>query len=205
MSPVTPDREPRVFASIVEGQGEELALRTLFYKILEAHQVETYPLILRPWRIRKGIIVQNPAEFERYAAQAISDAGPTARLFVLLDADDDCPAELGPILLRRLTARFPHNSVSVNIANREYETWFIASLEAIADLAGIPGNAVSPVQVESIRGAKEWLTSRMPRGNPYNPVNHQTSFSSRINIHRARQRSQSFDRFCREVERLLTA
>ena len=202
---MTPDREPPVFASIVEGQGEELALRTLFYKILDAHYAETYPEILRPWRIRKGIIVHRPGELERYAAQAMSEAGPTGRLFVLLDADDDCPAELGPILLQRLTARFPPNLISVNIANREYETWFVASLESIAEPAGITGTPAVPAQAESIRGAKEWLTTRMPRGIPYDPVNHQASFSSRIDIRRARGRSQSFDRFCREVERLLTA
>ncbi len=202
---MTPDLEPPVLASIVEGQGEELALRTLFYKIFEAHHVETYPLILRPWRIGKGIIVRNPGELERYAAQAISEAGPTACLFVLLDADDDCPAELGPHLFQRLAVRFPNNLVSVNIANREYETWFIASLESISDSAGISGTVVVPAQVESIRGAKEWLTSHMPSGNPYRPVNHQASFSSHIDVLRARGRSQSFDRLCREVERLLTA
>ena len=38
---------PPVFASIVEGQGEELAFRILLNKILTVQQAETYPDILR--------------------------------------------------------------------------------------------------------------------------------------------------------------
>ena len=197
--------DPLVFASIVEGHGEELALRTLFYKILEAIQVDTYPQIARPWRIPKGTMLHRTGELERYAGQAILEAGPTARLFVLMDADGDCPAELGPRLSQRLATRFPGTSISINIANSEYETWFIASLESIVHTAGITQSPVLPRHVESIRGAKEWLSGRMARGNPYDPISHQTSFSSHINVPLARQRSQSFDRFCREVERLLTA
>lgn len=195
--------DPLVFASIVEGQGEELALRTLFYKILEAIQDVTYPQIQRPWRIPKGIMLHRPGELERYAGQALLEAGPTARLFVLMDADDDCPAELGPRLSQRLASRFPGIPISINIANSEYETWFIASLESIAHTAGITQSPILPRHVEGIRGAKEWLSGRMSRGNPYDPINHQASFSSHIDVPLARQRSQSFNRFCREVERLL--
>ncbi len=196
---------PPVFASIVEGQGEELAFRILLNKILTAQQAETYPDILRSWRVPKGTMVGRPAALESYAERAIAEAGPNGRLFLLLDADDDCPAELGPALLRRLAAQFPNHPISVNIANREYETWLIASLESISMASVIPEDSVLPERVESIRGAKEWLTERLPRGSPYNPIAHQASFTSSIDVPLARSRSQSFDRFCREVGRLLSA
>ena len=194
---------PPVFASIVEGHGEERALRTLIDRIVSAQQLSIYPMVARPWRIPKGTIVNNPDALERYAAQALGEAGTSGRLFVLVDADDDCPAELGTRLLRRLTARFPHERISVNVANREYESWFIASLESISAPAGIVRTLVIPGEVENIRNAKGWLSDRMPGGLSYNPAADQPRLTSYIDVPAAPQRSQSFDRFCREVERLL--
>ena len=43
----------------------------------------------------------------------------------------------------------------------------------------------------------------MPGGQSYNPAADQPRLTSYIDVPLARQRSQSFDRFCREVERLL--
>ena len=194
---------PPFFASIVEGQGDEEALPKLIYNIAIAIGSGVYPIALRPYRIPRDILLNTPHALEDYAASAIADAGPTDRLVILLDADDDCPAELGPQLWRRVAGIVPRERVSVCIANREYETWFIASLETIAEPAGINPTTPAPPNVESIRGAKEWLSRRLPSGYPYKPTLHQAALSSAVDVPLARQRSQSFDRFCREVERLL--
>jgi hypothetical protein len=127
-----------------------------------------------------------------------------AKLIVLLDADDRCPAELGPELLNRIHARFPLNSASVNVADREYESWFIASSESIAAHVGSSADFEVPANIEEIRDAKGWIRRNvLNRG--YKETVDQASFSSCIDVPLARQRSQSFDRFCREVERLLSA
>ena len=47
--------------------------------------------------------------------------------------DGFCPALLGPALLERLVLRFPGTLVSVSVADWEYESWFIASAESIAE------------------------------------------------------------------------
>lgn len=127
------------FASIVEGDGEVAALRPLIESIIANSADAAYPRIMRPYRMHRGSLINNAGELERYAEQALNEAGPAARLLVLLDADDDCPAELGPQLRQRLAARFPNNPVSVNIANREYESWFIASSESLAPLDSVEG------------------------------------------------------------------
>ena len=202
---------PPVFATIVEGAGEVTAFRTLIYRIAETWGATTYPIIGKIWRVPKSTIVNTPGALESQAQKAISRAESSAhlpnetraKLIILIDADDDCPADLGPRLRERLIARFPDNPISVSIANREYETWFIASLETIAEPAGINPATPAPPNVESIRGAKEWLSRRLPSGYPYKPTLHQAALSSAVDVPLARLRSQSFDRFCREVERLL--
>ena len=133
---------------------------------------------------------------------AIRDGGPTSKLIVVLDADDRCPAELGPTLLDRLNDRFPETQASVNIADREYESWFIASSESIARHVGSNAVFEVPSHIEGIRNAKGWIERNILRGS-YKETIDQASFSSCIDVPAARRRSQSFDRFCREVERLL--
>ncbi len=203
-----------IFAPIIEGHGEVVAFRDLINKIAEACGATAYPVISDVWRVSRTIIVR-PEELESKAEKAIRQAealpdmpaSSRASLIVLFDADadDDCPAALGPLLHERLVTRFPNNPVSVSLANREYENWFIASLETIAESAGIAPSTSVPTNSEHIRGAKEWLSRRMPRGISYKPKNDQVRLTTAINVPLARQRSQSFDRFCREVERLLSA
>lgn len=195
---------PPVFAPIIEGHGEEEALRVLINTVLTAIGSNAYPIIIRPIRVPWGTLVNVDGELERYAAMAISDGGPSAKLIVVLDADDSCPAELGPQLLQRIVTRFPNNSASVNIADREYESWFIASSESIAQHFGSQLTLQVPTEIERIRGAKQWL-ARNVLGRSYKETVDQASLSSAVEVPLARRRSQSFDRFCREVERLLTS
>ena len=191
-----------VFAPTIEGQGEEEALRVLFTNILSSVESYIFPIIVRPYRVPWGTLVNVEGELERYAAMAIRDGGPTSKLIVVLDADDCCPAELGPMLLDRLNTRFPGTPASVNVADREYESWFIASSESIAHHVGSNAVFEAPSHIEGIRNAKGWIERNVLSGSYKETVN-QASFSSCIDVLLARQRSQSFDRFCREVERLL--
>ena len=191
-----------VLASIVEGQGEEAALRPLIENIIASSAGAVYPRIMRPVRAHWGSMVDKADDLERYAENALQAGGPDARLLVLLDADDRCPAEIGPRLRQQLVARFPNNLVSVNIANREYESWFIASAESIASRMGAANPFGVPQNIEEIRAAKGWIERYLMAGK-YRETRHQASFSTMIDVPLARRRSRSFDRFCRETERLL--
>lgn len=195
---------PPVFVSVIEGHGEVEAFRVLLNVVVNALGASAYPSIAKPIRVPKGTLVNATGELERYAAMAINIGGPAAKLFVLLDADDSCPAELGPQLLGRAAARFPHCPISVNVANREYESWFIASAGSIAGHIGTTTPLLIPANVEGIRDAKGWVRRYLAAGQ-YRERIHQPAFSSRIDVPLARSRSQSCDRFCREVERLLAA
>lgn len=171
--------------------------------ILSAIGSGIYPVIAKPFRVPWGTLVNAPGELERYSEMAIKECGPTAKLIVVLDADDSCPAELGTQLLQRIQSRFPDNPSSVIVANREYETWFIASSESIAHHVGSDATFQIPSNIEEIRNPKEWL-ERNVLNRRYKETGDQAAFSSAIDVSLARSRSQSFNRFCREVERLLT-
>ena len=195
---------PPVFASIVEGQGEEGALRPLIYNIVTSTNGLVYPNVMPPYRAHWGSVVNKTGELERYGEIVLREGGHTARLLVLLDADGYCPAELGPNLVQRLSTRFPQNRVSVCVADWKYESWFIASAESIADHVGAPIPVEVPENIEEIRAAKGWLEQHI-LGGRYKETEHQAAFSTVMDVRIARQRSHSFNRFCHEVERLLAA
>ena len=192
-----------VFVSVVEGHGDSASLRPLIHNILASIGSDVYPKILNPYRAHWGSIVNSLGDLERYAEIVLQEGGATSRLLVLIDADDYCPAELGPELASRLGVRFPHIPISVNVANWEFETWFIASFEAIATRSGIDSPVQLPEDIEAIADAKGWLEQNVINRR-YKETEDQPAFSSFIDVSVARQRSPSFDRFCREVERLLT-
>ena len=192
-----------IFTPVIEGHAEVESIRHLIYAVLANNQSEIYPRIARPVRAPRDRLIK---ELERYAEIAIREGGSASKLVVLLDADDDCPAELGPQLLRRLIRRFPNHAASVSLANREYEAWFIASLETMVAPIGLdPSSSLPSGGAESIRGTKEWLSARMHSGQNYDSRADQPRLVSYLDVPLARSRSQSFDRFCREVDRLLSA
>ena len=90
------------FASIVEGHGEVEAFPKLLYNIAIAIQPEVYPIVLPPHRVPRDTLLNVSGSVEDSTVKAITDAGPAGRLFILIDADDDDPAELENRLLSRV-------------------------------------------------------------------------------------------------------
>ena len=54
-------------------------------------------------------------------------AGPNGAILILLDADNDCPAELGIELLRRARLARADRPIRAVLAKTEYEAWFLAA------------------------------------------------------------------------------
>jgi len=57
---------------------------------------------------------------------------------------------------------------------------------------------------ESLRGAEERISRLMRRGRRYSPTADQSELTLRFDMELARQRSPSFDKCWREVDRLLS-
>jgi hypothetical protein len=188
-------------ACVVEGEGEQVALPKILFRI--AHEFSIWGLhVPVPKRVPQSKLVA-PGVIEREVSEAAYRVEMPGGVLVVLDADDHCPAEHGPVLLRRAQEARPDMPVSMVLANREFESWFLASASPLAGAHGFPDDLTPPDDPESIRGAKEWLTRQRPRGRPYKPTVDQAPLASNFDMKQAREGAPSFDKFCREVEGLL--
>lgn len=184
---------------IVEGQAEVQAVPVLLRRILavlEVHHVE----VARPFRVGRYKVVKQ-GELERAVRYAIMDRRNAEALLILLDADDDCPAQLGRTLALQAQA-VTQKPVAVVLANRELEAWFLGAKESLRGQRGIRMDAVPPASPEAIRGAKEALSRNMV-GQRYLEVDDQPALAAAMDLEAARRRCASFDKLMREVARLV--
>lgn len=185
-------------ATIVEGHGEVSALPILLRRFPERYPESRFVELLKPIRVHRDRFLNKEEEFRRQLLLAASKCGEGGLILVLLDADDDCPAELGARLLQRAKEHVPHRQVSVVLANREFEAWFIASAVALDGHRGFrlrEGDA--SVDPEIPRDAKGWLRERMATG-AYSEILDQPAFASCIDLDRVYERSRSFRKLCDE-------
>lgn len=186
---------------IVEGHGELMAGPIVLRRIVEAFVPSRWVQVSKPLRVGRGTIVK-PGGLERYARLAHLRHGGDGAVIVLLDADDDCPAALGPQLLDRARNAQP-GPVSVVVAAKEFEAWFLAAARSIAGKRGLPFDLEGPPDPEAVRDAKGWLKARRTDGLTYSPTIDQPALAALFDLKLARANAPSFDKLCRDIERLL--
>ncbi|WP_283138338.1 DUF4276 family protein [Rhizohabitans arisaemae] len=190
-------------AAIVEGDGEVQAVPVLLRRLVAEVTPGLWADVAMPWRMSRASMVA-PGGIESTISRMASDSNAITAFLILLDADDDCPADLGPRLLRRAQAARPDLRVAVVLANREFEAWFLAAADSLRGCAGLSVDLQAPAAPEQPRGCKEWLSNRRIDGRPYSPKKHQTSLVAQMDLHSARKNSPSFDKLWRDVEYLIT-
>lgn len=182
---------------IVEGHGEVTALPTLLRRLAYESDRPMEAEIATPIRVKRDRFLNKPDEFRRMLLLARAKAGSDGRVLILLDADDDCPAQLGPKLMADAAMVAPDVRCSVVLANREFEAWFIA---AAASLNGHRGFQLRPgddaQEPEIPRDAKGWMGNRMTSG--YGETTDQVAFTAVLDLDMARQRSRSFQKLCKD-------
>ena len=142
-------------ATIVEDHGEVDAVPILLRRIAKRVTPRVGVQLPPPIRVKRNQVLRAD-ELERAVELAARQTGEDGCILILLDADDDCPAEIAPeVLLRAIEARGDRD-IRVVLAKAEYEAWFLASADSIAGQYGIDAAATAPDDPESIRGAKEW-------------------------------------------------
>ena len=184
---------------IVEGHGEVEAVPLLIRRIASTVDPSLVPDILHPIRVPANRL-KKQGELERTVELAARKLGGIGGIFILVDCDWEggCPLWDAPGLLERAQVARPDVPISLVLAYREYEAWFIAAIESIRSRLQLVG-AVDPViDPEEIRGAKEWLTSRMPPNLSYVETIHQPALTALFDMVAAR-RSNSFDKCYREI------
>ncbi len=194
----------RLIVPVVEGHGEATALPAILHRMTAAIGHSGRLRVNPPIRVKAGSFVQpGHGDFSRYvqlaAAKSVQDAG---LVLILLDCEDECPAQLGPALLQRALAVRSDAAYLVVLACREFETWFIAAARSLRGGDGLTEGTEPPTDPEVIRNAKGWLGERMAFG--YDPVIHQLALGRRFDLKQA-STIASFDRFYQRLEQFLDA
>src|ERR1035437_8515900 len=186
---------------VVEGHGDFKAAPILFRRI--GYDIDpTVPLdVQQPIRRPRSSLVRTAGELERAVELAALKARPRGGVFVLVDSDDDCPAELAPRLLARAEVAGMGLPVSVILPQREFEAWFLVAAEWIRGKGGLPADLAPPQDPEEIRGAKGWLRERM-HGRVYSETIDQPALAAIFDLNQARA-AKSFDKCCRELRLLI--
>ncbi len=178
-----------IIQPIVEGQGDEAAVPVLLRRLAEEAQAWNVQ-VARPHRRRRTQLVQR---------DTLQDAVRVARLtpgcsaiLILFDADDDCPKELAPTLEEWAREAAGGKACAVVMANREYEAWFLASIEALRGRSAILPDATSHSTPEAPRDAKGELERCMAHGASYSPTVDQAALTAHLDLASTYQRCRSF-------------
>lgn len=188
--------------TIVEGDGEVAAVPVLLRRLAAWRTPKGSLEILPPIRVRRDRFLNRDEEFERYLRLAAAKCEDGGWILVLLDADDDCPAQLAPRILARATRCIAHRSVSVVLAKREFEAWFIAAAESLDRYRGFVFDPADVIDAETPRDAKGWLRQRIA-GGVYGETTDQPAFAARFDLQQAFDGSRSFRKLCAEWDRHL--
>ena len=186
---------------VVEGKSEVAAVPILIRRVAAIHYPELETVIPRPIRIPRNQVFRI-GELERAVGLAYQNISRQGAIFIILDSDDDCPAELGPALLHRVSQVFRNVPIAVVLAKHEFEAWFLAAAESLRGQRGLRNDLNPPDNPERIRGAKEWLSYQMESSRTYSETQDQPALTALFDIEQARQ-TDSFDKCYRDIVWLL--
>ncbi len=191
-------------AVLVGGHGECEAVPVLIRRIAAEKQPPVSVEILTPIRVHEDR-ARKEGELERYVELAARKLGGTGGIFILFDCDWDnsCPKTDAPPLLARTHRVRPNLPISLVLAHREFESWFIAASRSLGGKRGLAPELEFVDDPERIRGAKEWLRKQMPRSRPYTETEDQPALTAEFDMQEA-QRAPSFEKCYRELTSLLS-
>jgi len=178
---------------VVEGHGDVAAvpalLRRLGKTLMEGRSSTEWPVVSKPIRQPRNRLVRSDG-LERAVELALRFK-PDA-VIVIIDSDDDCPAELGPELeqvARRAAGGVPCRVV---LAHREYEAWLLGAAESLRGRAGIRADAPAHPEPDAPRDAKGEIEDRMPGGYSYHETLDQVRMTSLFDMGATHRRCRSF-------------
>lgn len=183
--------------AIVEGDGEVAAMPVVLRRLKERFGPAEHVQVTAPIRVYKDRFLNREEEFRRHLLLAAAKCGDDGWILVLLDADDACPVELAQTVRQRAQAHIPHRRLTVVIANREFEAWFIAAAASLNGVRGFVFNDEPKPEAERPRDAKGWLRERMAK-KAYGETTDQPAFAARFDLDEAAANSRSFRKMCTE-------
>jgi len=190
---------------IVEGHGEDAAIRILLERIGSELPGCEHIEVLRPLRWPKSKLLQE-FELKRAIELACLKLAPRSSpdhplVLILLDADEDPPCRLGPELLANARLARPDVDIVCVLAKVEYETWFVAAAESLASRGylRLAAGESPPDRPELTRSGEAWIRRHFG-GARYSKTVDQPALTRHMDLASCRQRSPSFAKLWRDLE-----
>ena len=205
-----------IVAPVVEGETEVACLGPLLYRVWKELLGEPCRLrVLRPVRKPRDQLVQPASQgLARAVREALAPlrrdlaktAGAIGLLLLQIDAENDCPAVLGPQLLSAVRSSLPPECQSACVlANRMFENWIVAGAAGLGG-NGLPHGLTLPTDIDKVSGAA-WLDDQIRQVDParkYKKTADAIGFVRAMSLEECRRNSDSFAKLCRELARFAT-
>lgn len=190
---------------IVEGHGEEAAIRTLLERIwYELLGSDDYIEVI-PWREKQGQLRKKESLSSIVEAAAIK-LHATERtdfrrlLLVMIDTEgEECPKRIAPD--RLAWVREVRSDASTEVAcvmpNPMFETWFAAAANSLKGKNDLPGDLPKPEDPERDGLGKNWIKKLLPR--KYKETVDQPRLVRHMSLTECRDSSRSFLKLVKEI------
>ena len=195
---------PLRIAVIVEGHGEDSAIRGLLNRLWYEHLNGDGLEVLRPLRMSQGKLIQEDGLKKAVDAAKIDlDRRPPDEfrklVLILIDSEGKPPCQLAPQFLHWANQARMDADIACVLPHIMFETWFVAAASSLAGQNDLPGDLTTPDNPEENRLGKGWLKKQLPR--KYIETVDQARFIGRMNLAECRANSPSFDKLCRELQK----
>ena len=179
---------------IVEGHGEVHAVPVLLRRLRDASGAFEID-VLRPARHSRFDLADEA--MLRHIIRRTLEQKLCHGILILFDGDDACPRELAPRVQSWATEEAGTVPCAVVIAQREYESWLLASIESLRGQHGVRTDAIPPPDPESVRGAKEKIANNLREDRLYKPTSDQAALTFLFDMAAAYRSCRSFRRMVR--------
>ena len=186
---------------VVEGDGDLVAVPELIRRVL--HDKSRFDVnVCRPHK--RGDLPKVLSRFDDFYRTALLEG---AAILWVIDYDcENCNDTVRDLrLLKKKAAAVDANAaVEFVFMVQEYESLFLTDHETTRKVfTDIPPDFAFPVDPESVRDAKGWLSKARPKGSAYKPTQHQQRLTAQLDLNRLRSRSPSFQSFESALCRLI--
>lgn len=209
-----------VIAPIVEGYGEVYAvpvlLRRVWDRVSGGKRIHVLPPIRQPrtqllqpppgGRVEVGAAstpkekgVEKAVRFAALKLGRYRTQGLETLILMLLDADDDCPAQVGPGMLASIRDAAGGIDSTMVFAKYEFETWFGAAAASLGKHLKLRDEDGQDADAGGARRRKKWIAERF-RGQRYSETIDQVALTRDMDLDACRRNSESFRKLWRELE-----
>ncbi len=190
-----------------EGEADDNAMKTFIGKI--ASSADRHVSVTGRKLERSSLRPERSADLVRLLETASEASDFNIPILITADADQNCAVQLAAHVRSIAATVLGNRTHGVAIAEVKLESWFLVCLDALSGKAGLAqGLAAVPDPGRGGDAAVEAALARNVHGSrrveTYS-TEHALRFAKALDIDLCRQRSKSFDKFVREVQRLVAA